>query len=427
MWYFTNKILKGIIIFFLSIFLVFNFTAFSYAQLSTVDKCLASVSCSGGSSGVIRNAIKSTPQTANNIVNFRKVQNGNSISTAQKIIEGAAVSIFGFGDNKFISTKITNSDLVDLRGKAVKRYCDVYVSVDERCYAEIALVQGSGNIESFEVTSSTRIEFDIDVYPWHQGFNYYPLPTDSRYPETLDGFLAIRSEGRIIYGKVFSPSHWDSFDQEEKVGLVDDYLSDTDIEAVLQTNKGEEDLDNIILSEVDTTIEFKGDNFTDGDRIVDVNTWTPAASAPDISDFSSTELSGTDTTTVGSDGETTTGETTEETDGESGSDEELIVPENITEIDPEAPDTNTIVEPQISPVEEVVFNAPNFLDYGVTVFSNKFPFDIVGDLDSNSYSNDCPVYVFFDREFELCPVRDFLVAFKIPVIIGFLWRVYHSL
>lgn len=86
--------------------------------------------------------------------------------------------------------------------------------------------------------------------------------------------------------------------------------------------------------------------------------------------------------------------------------------------------------PQPDPNEspQVDFStAENFLVHAKRVFSDKFPFDILGDFEAKGNSNECPKYTFFSHEFELCPIRDFLSMLKIPVIISFLIWAFMSI
>lgn len=72
------------------------------------------------------------------------------------------------------------------------------------------------------------------------------------------------------------------------------------------------------------------------------------------------------------------------------------------------------------------FDRPNFVQYGYEVFSQKFPFDVIGNLPSRGNPDACPTFVFFQRNYTLCFVRDALSILKIPVLIGFLiWSIVN--
>ena len=75
--------------------------------------------------------------------------------------------------------------------------------------------------------------------------------------------------------------------------------------------------------------------------------------------------------------------------------------------------------PLVDPIQPQVFEQKPWMQHGIEVLSTKFPFDMFGDLNLEEISADCPVYTFFQRDFELCVIKDFFAAFKIPAIIGF--------
>ncbi len=92
--------------------------------------------------------------------------------------------------------------------------------------------------------------------------------------------------------------------------------------------------------------------------------------------------------------------------------------------DGKAPDSQVDKE---NPTKPWSFKKPNFVAYAVGVFSNKFPFDffkgivLTGDAPQAAA---CPTYTFFEKPFELCPIRDFFALLKYPILIGFfVWAV----
>ena len=94
---------------------------------------------------------------------------------------------------------------------------------------------------------------------------------------------------------------------------------------------------------------------------------------------------------------------------------------------PDGQDKDTPNVPEISPIQPQKFTGKNWLQHGIDVFSNKFPFDIFGSVSITGSINECPSYSFFDRSFELCPVRDFIVMLKWPVIISFIIWSYQQI
>jgi hypothetical protein len=69
-------------------------------------------------------------------------------------------------------------------------------------------------------------------------------------------------------------------------------------------------------------------------------------------------------------------------------------------------------------VPGAAFTRPNFLSHALTVFSAKFPLDIVGSVSPSGGSTSCPYYEFYDEQFEVCFVRDAVTVLKIPIIIS---------
>ena len=74
------------------------------------------------------------------------------------------------------------------------------------------------------------------------------------------------------------------------------------------------------------------------------------------------------------------------------------------------------VDPSVVPGAS--FTRPNFLSYALTVFSAKFPLDIVGSVSGSTGSTTCPYYEFYGEQFELCFVRDAVRVLKIPIIVS---------
>ena len=129
--------------------------------------------------------------------------------------------------------------------------------------------------------------------------------------------------------------------------------------------------------------------------------------------------SSTETVSLPETGTTTTTKTTtkETTTVDPDTGEEKVVVEEFEETTVE--EQEPIQMPLIDPIQPQVFEQKPWMQHGIEVLSTKFPFDIFGDLNFEEISADCPVYTFFQRDFELCIIKDFFAAFKIPAIIGF--------
>jgi hypothetical protein len=81
---------------------------------------------------------------------------------------------------------------------------------------------------------------------------------------------------------------------------------------------------------------------------------------------------------------------------------------------PDFPESQTAIAPATGYTSNV-----NWLAYGISVFSNKFPFDLFSGTVA-TVAPECPSVTFFTKSFELCPIRDLIGFLRIPVIIGFL-------
>jgi hypothetical protein len=103
------------------------------------------------------------------------------------------------------------------------------------------------------------------------------------------------------------------------------------------------------------------------------------------------------------------------------------------ETDPNAPDPDKVADPnnpdfgkvpeQPNTIEPAKFEKPNFVQYGWQVFSDKFPLDIIGDLEGGG-TQTCPSWTFFGKTNQLCFVTETLAKLKIPVLLGFfIWAV----
>ena len=96
--------------------------------------------------------------------------------------------------------------------------------------------------------------------------------------------------------------------------------------------------------------------------------------------------------------------------------------------EPESVEEPPLEPPTYETIEPTQFDSPNFLEHGVTVMSNKFPFDIFGSsVNTDELITECPNYTFFNKTYELCPISDLLSLIKFPIIISFLIYSVQSL
>lgn len=98
-----------------------------------------------------------------------------------------------------------------------------------------------------------------------------------------------------------------------------------------------------------------------------------------------------------------------------------------------APGTDTPpVDPKLDPqlsgeyspspaIAPAVFTKPNFISYGLSVFTTKFPLDIIGSFASPvAGSDECPVLTFWGESYEVCIIKAFFTAIKAPALVSFI-------
>jgi len=83
--------------------------------------------------------------------------------------------------------------------------------------------------------------------------------------------------------------------------------------------------------------------------------------------------------------------------------------------------------PAPDPIQPTEFNRPNFFQYAIDTFSNKFPFDLFGTPPDALSAPECPTYTFYGHAFQLCIISDIFGILKIPTIIAYAVYSFHSL
>lgn len=74
--------------------------------------------------------------------------------------------------------------------------------------------------------------------------------------------------------------------------------------------------------------------------------------------------------------------------------------------------------PDPESIRAAQFSKPHFLAHAFSVFSDKFPLDVIGEF-PEGYADICPVFTFFNESFELCIIIDFMRVLKIPAVLSF--------
>ena len=145
------------------------------------------------------------------------------------------------------------------------------------------------------------------------------------------------------------------------------------------------------------------------------------------------ELSGGNSSDDSSSGDSSQNDVWLDTDGDGIPDTE--VPSDLVPVDTDGDGTpdewiepaEVPVAPEVRELEPDTFNAQPWLPYAINVFSNKFPFDIFGNMQATSLPTECPVYTFLGYSHDLCPIRDLISILKYPAIVGYMIAAYHRL
>ncbi|MGK7893257.1 MAG: hypothetical protein AB4372_06410 [Xenococcus sp. (in: cyanobacteria)] len=369
-------------------------------------------------SGIRSKMLLTNTTATNNIVRFRRVdQITNSIlQTANLYVISNTLPLIGVDTSSpggIQSLAIDDTTLDLLRDKARQNYCkDVgFDDIHDVCFIELLIISMTGMVEitvhqnNFTIVRETGNP--LITNPW------IPPPNNPLYPSTLSGFheIKLNDEKNKILGYIYKELEWEEIDGNVREMLVDSYITDDEIVQITKNNV--EFLDSPLPFVEDESVEVQANNYTDGSTVITNGEWYPLPEPPRAE--------------PDTDNDNDTGS------GNPQQDPDVSDPNNNTDTDidtsqnPDDTQEESLSIPDLETVEATEFSAPNFVQYAVTVFSNKFPFDIVGDLDIGQISSDCPTYTFFDTVFELCPIRDVIVVLKFPVIIGFLIKTYHSL
>ena len=243
--------------------------------------------------------------------------------------------------------------------------------------------------------------------------------TGEGFGEQLSSFVGLGELWLVWEVSGSSHSDWNNWSDQERAAAVDS-LTDSQIVDGMATvpltlpalNPGEE-------------VVVQGDFSTDGSGV----TADPLIIVGPSDGSSSDDSSGGSSP----DGDSPDEDVWLDTDGDGIPDTE--VPSDLVPVDTDgdgAPDewiepAEVPVAPEVGELEPDPFDAQPWLPYAITVFGNKFPFDIFGDMQATSLPTECPVYTFLGYSHELCPIRDLIGVLKYPAIVGYMIAAYHRL
>lgn len=460
-------LLRFIIGLFLSIYMWVNFFVFPvHAGFSSLDSCSAQPNCAAAfvTNSQIRSQILSTQTVPlNNIVQFSRVSNGVVTSSgsvaftkfSNPIISAGAGYVGGNKIKDLLVDFFTEEDIDSLRDDAIQKFCEQYPENPNCNVRDVVYSRGGWTVKdlylNFDIISYNDEELVLErlntstpesglIVPLAKPYNNFEIHKQvnsygSRKWDTLVIVYGVSDDG-------YDWNEWDTDSRNTAVSLLTDEEIIQKVDSEPMTNSFEELEDD---EDLYVEIPHISDDLDIASTSVFQNENSSTSNNPDnngTSNENDTETGGSTSTETGTtgnggntsvenpDGEQSPGEpddtedtipppdTGEEVDGE---------PEQEPELEEETASENPVEVPTIEQIEPKTFDAPNFLEYGVSVFSDKFPFDIFGDLSNEEFQNECPSYSFFGNSYELCPIKDFLEILKIPVIIGFLIRTYHSL
>ena len=424
---------KFLIVFFTSLFIWMNFFVYPALSFSTLDACMGKPSCASAfvsQSGARAKLISTSSSSLNNIVKFRKVDavTGAVVETAQKTFPRWLIPLVGYAAGSYALNSLTLDQADNLRDKARKKFCAENIDYQFVCSARLIILNVGADLKEIEVKSSEN-KIVLSYLKYNPQTYNYVKPNQDFFPDSLSGFDSIEFDQdnlRTIYGTLDVDPEWEEIPENVRTTIINDYLEDEEIIQELESSTESQEIPLQTQTETEV-IEISADVLTDGSTLKTTGSWTPVAT--DTSGSSGDDTGGSSTSGSDTGGEDNSGgnnTNSSETELPKSPSEFPTIPETITEIDPEE-DTTSIVEPEINSIEPEVFTAPNFLVYAVEQFSQKFPFDIIGEIDGEAISADCPTYTFFNKDFELCPIRDFFAILKYPVIITFLVKTYHHI
>ena len=430
---FNNRFLKFLITLFVIFLLNFYYFSAPVYAFSSLNSCATNTACATSllsNSGARQLAYNAVVPTGNSFLTVTATNTTTGVlattsvsSIGTKTMAYGAASALTVGYLTTQSIKRTQEKAVDFHCPSnPSPYCGGAGSkiryIDHSSGQTIELFSfRTAQMESSSVISNTtNTAYGSETPPGH--FYYHLLPDGTTDGSGRTGYSS--SIVPIITPYNLLPLDFEDMDGEDRARIIDDYFNNSSDTAV----KDIYDLKDIEIPEVEPgeIIEVDVDHHIDDDsdykpgkRIVTV-TDNPD---PNPDDDNNNQV-GTPIDSPDGDSNNNNDNDSESTGGSTTTTEQEQ--DNITDLDPdvEPGDGEELIDPEVIPLEPDVIESPNFLQHGVTVFSQKFPFDIFGDPPSVPPSEGCPTYTFFQRTFELCPISELLSLLKYPVIIGFL-------
>ena len=399
----------------------------SVNSCSTDPQCAAAIGLQTG----IRNSIVSGSTAANNIVpwTLKSASTGATISSGSNAISvvggtaafatAAGVAIFGFND--FQKEALTK--------QAVDDYCQ-----------STGLCQGTTPLKVTLTISGHGQTGVSDPFVWTQPVDC----DDGSCVREQNGIVQVLSGGDwfnifdISNGGSYTADYippenpdFNSFDNATKEQIVNNISDQQIIEAIAQQGDaipapGDNEILEVGIPTINPDGTITESTVVEGTRTVPGGNSSTTVTNPDGSkkttDTTTTQNPDGSTTTITTDCEyDTAGELvdctiTEETNDPPPDSEESLNPVPIIGTGDSGLECVECEEP-----DYVTTTLPNFIVYAQEELANVFPFDVIGDIPSDTF-NTCPSLTIQNQTMELCIINDLLSLMKYPVWILFLIR-----
>lgn len=427
--YRSKKFIQRFLAAIAAIFLVFSYFHQPVFAISSVDACVADPVCAaalGAEFNVKAATAAPIVQSATRTVGVEVLNTAGQVVTtttaAVSTVEVGGVSSFVIGaaaGGVIAAVGLTAAQIQSLQTKAKEKFCQ-QSSSDADCQGPIWDIYGGTSRYGYyyyynpEKTYFGRVTFYTEPQPDSNVTNGLGQPLDRVQFTLINGETELRylQPGTFIADVVRLGTNWNDLSQDKR-NAASDLLTDSDIAEVMK------DLPSTPIGEFssDTSgikLTFPGDAF-----IIEDGQIKPVSSPYIISNPNnqSPPNEGTDTD---KDGIPDTQDLDDDNDG-------IPDTEDPDDDNDGTPDENEVETPETQPIKAIKFKGENWLKHGVKVFSTKFPFDILGNLNTVGSSNECPKYTFFNYDFELCPIRDMLSILKVPALIAFLVWAFFSI
>lgn len=435
---------KFIIIFILIVFFINLFFPIStYAFISSVDACASQTNCAKGLSAslnIAENVVKSSVKNSASslVVNAVNTTTGVAKTTLlTNVVGGLTIAAAGYTVGYLSVDKIEA-----LQRKGLAEFC---ASNSKKCESFINnFTKLSGEFSAYKVYddgASITVDYyksDSNLTTWNYTFGNSSFVFAYAEPHPFGGSTLV---------KYFNITAWEGLSGDDRKSIVENFSDSELIDAIEVVGLEVPDVDvgEKLLIETDYLIEeeevivappFIIPKPKEGDDDDNKNAPPPNTSPGEDGNQSSSPSPGEDGNQSPAPGGGN-GQGNSEGEGSSESEEKVIsggggggsgseVEIEKEEIEEEIKEEQ-IVPPEISELPPVEFEQKNWLQHGIDVFSNKFPFDIFGEIPDSGEGYECPTYIFFDKSFELCIISDFIMLLKYPVIISFTLKMFHSL